>query len=326
MNIKEITVLLTLVVALLLSADVDARRSKKQEDYVADALGSVTCDGPKLRVAVYSFSATGKLAAVQGYNVGEGLAAQLATELSRTDCFIVLDRTAISHVLREQEMVLAGVSRRETGPGVGQITPPQYIIRGSVTELEANRKSRGFSVGLGLSDLPLGVKLGRKGSKAHVAMDLAIINATTGDTRSSHRVVADSKSGGWTLGLDFEKGSVGTDGFGREPLGIATRNALGQAVVKIIEDLDVEDWRSQVIEADRDVIYVNVGTGSGVSVGDTFRVSTVVRTLTDPSTGRVIDRIEREIGSLRITSLANRYAVAEPLDTLDIKRGDFVHL
>jgi len=55
-------------------------------------------------------------------------------------------------------------------------------------------------------------------------------------------------------------------------------------------------------------------------------VSTVVRTLTDPSTGRVIDRIEREVGSLRITSLANRYAVAELVGTLDIKRGDFVHL
>jgi len=64
----------------------------------------------------------------------------------------------------------------------------------------------------------------------------------------------------------------------------------------------------------------------GANVGDTFRLSTVVRTLTDPSTGRVIDRIEREVGSLRITSLANRYAVAELVGTLDIKRGDFVHL
>lgn len=326
MDIKWVFALLGCLVALTSGADAEARRVSEAPKELAEAMRAADCDGPKLRLAIYSFTATGKLAAVQGYNVGEGLAAQLATELSRTDCFIVLDRTAISQVMREQEMVLAGVSRRDIGPAAGNITPPQFIIKGAVTELETNRKSRGFSVGFGLSDLPLGVKLGRKGSKAHVAMDVAIVDAVSGRTRSARRVVADSKAGGWTLGLDFEQGSVGTDGFGREPLGIATRNALGQAVAAIIEELDVADWRSQVIDTVRDTIYVDVGAGSGVEVGDTFRVSTVVRTLTDPNTGAVIDRIEVPVGHLRITGLSDHYAVAEPVDTLDIKRGDFVHL
>lgn len=297
-----------------------------QGQALSDALAQLQCTLPKPRVAIYSFHATGKLAAFEGYNVGDALAAQLATELTRTGCFIVLDRTGLSNVLREQELALAGVVSRETGPRAGALIGAEVIIKGAITEFEPNARGRGMNVGLGLPNVPLGVRLGRNGNQAHVAMDLSIVDATTGQVRTAHRVSAASQSGGWTVGLDHERGSIGGDAFAKSPMGMAARNALGRATLHIASDLSGLPWRSQVVDAADDTLFLNAGTASGIQAGQTYRVSTVVRTLIDPATGLLLDRIERVIGQVRILTVKERYAIAEPLEGVEVSRGDFVHL
>lgn len=298
-----------------------------QEDSaeIDQILAALDCPKPKPRVAIYSFHATGKLAAFEGYNVGDALAAQLATELTRTGCFIVLDRTGLSNVLREQELALAGVVNSDTGAEAGRVIGAEVIIKGAVTEFESNKRGRGLNIGLGLPDIPLGVRLGRRGNRAHVAMDLSIIDASSGEVRAAHRVEADSTSGGWTLGLDHERGSIGGDTFAKSPLGIASRNALGQAIVQLAGDLQGVPWRSQIIDAVGELLFVNAGRATGIEAGDTFTVATVVHTLVDPSTGLLLDTVEREVGTLKIVAVEEKYAVAEAVGKLDARRGDFVY-
>ena len=91
MNGKLRLILLSLLGlgVLLISTVVDAKNSEAEARDIREALDNLQCDGPKTRVGVYGFYATGKMAAFEGYNVGDGLAAQLATELARTDCFDV---------------------------------------------------------------------------------------------------------------------------------------------------------------------------------------------------------------------------------------------
>lgn len=327
----KITTRLTVLALLgLLALSVAAFARADDEDLSAEEikqrLENLTCGGPKVRVAIYSFYATGKLAAFEGYNVGDGLAAQLATELTRTDCFIVLDRTGLSPVLREQELSLAGVVNRETGPAAGRMVGAEVIIKGTVTEYEPNERGGGLTVGAAIPSLPFGVRLGRNGSKAHVGLDVSIIDASTGQVTAAHRVTADSKSGGWTIGLDHERASIGGDRFSKSPLGIAARNALGKAVLVLADDLGDQPWRSQVVDSSDNTIFLNAGVATGIREGDVFRVSTVVRTLVDPSTGLLLDTVEREVGQVRILSVREKYAMAEPLDGIRVKRGDYVHL
>ena len=71
---------------------------------------------------------------------------------------------------------------------------------------------------------------------------------------------------------------------------------------------------------------MNANLASGVQNGDMFKVSTVVRVLVDPSNGMVMDTIERQIGRVRIVEVTERYARAELVGEMHIKRGDFVHL
>ncbi len=329
MNAKLRLIMLSLLgLGILLAATiVDAKTGKDEAQDVSVALENLQCDGPKTRVGIYGFYATGKMAAFEGYNIGDGLAAQLATELARTDCFVVLDRTGISDILREQELTLAGVVSRETGPVAGHLIGAQVIIKGTITEFEPNKRGRGVNLGVALPNTPIGIRVGRNGNTAHVAMDLTVVDATTGQIKFSHRVQADSKSGGWTIGLDHKKASIGGDAFSKSPLGQASRHALGKAILLIVQDLDTVPWRSQVASVvDETTIYLNAGTGAGLRPGDTFKVSTPVRTIIDPATGLLLDRIEREVGQLRIVSVREKISIAEPIGEARFRRGDYVHL
>jgi curli biogenesis system outer membrane secretion channel CsgG len=327
---KLILLALTGLVCTLLFAAAEAKPKKARQPKTEEldaALAELECPGLKPRVAIYGFFATGKLASFEGYNVGDGLAAQLATSLTRTDCFVVLDRTGLSDILREQELGLAGVVNRDTAPGAGRLVGAEVIIKGTLTEFDPNKQGGGMTVGLALPKTPFGLRLGRNGSKAHVGLDISVIDATTGQVKFSHRVTADSKTGGWTIGLDFEDASIGGDSFAKSPLGIASRNALGQAVLLIAGDLRGSvQRRFQIASSDAGEVYLNANQASGVKTGDLYKVSTVVRTLVDPATGLLLDTVERQVGEVRIVEVTERYARAELVTGTRIKRGDFVHL
>jgi curli biogenesis system outer membrane secretion channel CsgG len=331
MKLGKLELLVTCLVAGLVLADDALARKKPGKDQSDDAPVAVApphCDGPRPRLAVFGFQATGKLGAFEGFNVGDALAAQLSTELERSGCFVVVDYTAMSQVMTVQEMGLAGVLDRETAPAVGQVIGAELILKGAVSEYEPNTRGRGLGIGFGDSSLPFGVRLGGQRNQAHVAMDLALVDASTGQTKFTHRVEASSKGSGFIIGLDFEKWNIGTDDFSKSPMGKATRNALAAAVTRLIEERQnlQLDWRMLVASAEGREVLLNAGSEAGLKVGDTYKVSTPIRTITDPRTGMVLRRVEREMGLVRIVSVENGLATAEPISAFEIKRGDVVHL
>ena len=147
------------------AAYADAKKKRKPKPPTAEEvqaqLEALPCPSLKPRVAIYGFYATGKMAAFEGYNVGDGLAAQLATELTRTGCFVVLDRTGLSNLLREQEMGLAGVVNRETAPQAGRMVGAEVIIKGTITEFDPNKRGGGVTLGVAIPNTPLGVRIDR---------------------------------------------------------------------------------------------------------------------------------------------------------------------
>lgn len=319
--------ILTLLTILAFSGNLMAGKGYKLEGRLNVAKpAQVNCKGPKPRVAIYAFRATGKLGAFEGYNVGEGLASQLATQLQSTGCFIVLDRTSLSTVLREQELGLAGVVNSETAPQAGRVIGADVVIKGAVTEYEPNKKGGGFQLGFALPDKPVGVRVGRNKTTAHVAMDISLIDAETGHVKAAHRVQADSSGGGWTLGLDHKRGSVGGDMFHKSPFGIASRNALDEAVTKIYADLSQVEWRAQVVKASGTTVYLNAGQNAGLKTGDQYQVSTVVESLIDPETGLLLEKIEVVVGRVEIQNVKDNYSVARMIGNFDTSRGDIIHL
>ena len=325
MNIKSLVAIPMLALAISGCQQQAVKPQADQSQAAAKAVKALaSCSGPKLRVAVLPFGATGKLGSYEGFDIGESLAAQLTTALTHTDCFVVADRMALSHVLREQEMGLVGVTNPETAPRAGGVIGAQVLIKADITEYEPNKESGGLNLGFASSKLPFGLRLGGSGSTSHVALDLRLLDATTGEVLFSRRVEASSKSSGLALGLDFKQMTLGGDKFYKTPLGQATRAALSDAVNLVIRDTRQIPWQGQVISTRGSSIFINAGQDVGLNIGDVLQVSGVAEELIDPESGRMLGRVESPLGRVQVTMVQDKYAVVSPLSQFEARRGDII--
>ena len=282
------------------------------------------CSGPRKRVAVLRFGGTGKYGAFEGWDVGEAIAAQLTTLLQKTDCFIVADRMALSEVLREQELGLAHVVTQESAAQAGRILGVQILIKGEITEFDNGAKGNGLTLGLGVADIPLGLRLGGNRQVARLGMDIRLIDATSGRILHTQSVTSDAKTYGLALGVDWDDVSIGSDHFSKTPLGQAAREAVGEAAGYIVNQMRDVDWTGQIVEARGATVFLNAGRDAGVRVGDLFTVSSVAQELVDPATGIVLGNIETPLGQVRVEAVDEKYAVAQTLGSFEPARGDLL--
>jgi curli biogenesis system outer membrane secretion channel CsgG len=321
MNSERLITLVAALLTLVACASTDAPASTDRAGLQSAA---PSCPGPKKRVAVLRFGGTGKYGGFEGWDVGEAMAARLATQLQLTGCFLIADRLALSEVLREQELGLAGVVGSETAPRPSKLLGAQVLIKGEITEFEPGRKGNGLTLGLGFDDIPLGLRLGGTRKLAHLAMDIRLLDASTGRVLQTHRVDSTAKSYGLALGVDYREGSIGTDNFSKTPFGEAAGKALVEAAGYILEEMRGVSWTGQVVEAQGSTVFLNVGRDSGIKVGDTFTVSGVARELVDPATGLSLGKIERPLGRVRVEAVDEKYSVAQMLGSFEVQRGDLL--
>ncbi len=178
------------IATLGLGACASAPKSAATTD--AEAVEQI-CAGPKKRVAILRFGGTGKYGAYEGWDVGEAIAGQLATALNATDCFIIADRMVLSEVLREQELGMAGVLAKESVTRTGRLIGAQVLIKGEITEFETGKKGNGLNLGFGFSKIPLGLRLGGNKKTAHIAIDLRMIDASTGEIIYAETITSEAK-------------------------------------------------------------------------------------------------------------------------------------
>jgi curli biogenesis system outer membrane secretion channel CsgG len=168
-------------------------------------------------------------------NTSNELADALSNELTATGKFKVVERQKLGAVLSEQELANLGLVRPGTGAKKGQLTGSQYIVLGKVTAYEegVSEESGGLSGGISLGGIRIGGGDRSNKSQAYIAVDLRVVDSTTGEVVYSRtvegRATSESKSqaGGISLGgID-----VGTDNSktSRAPVGKALRSALIEA-------------------------------------------------------------------------------------------------
>jgi curli biogenesis system outer membrane secretion channel CsgG len=136
-----------------------------------------------------------------GGQVGKDMADMLANELMGTKKFNVVERQKINAVLTEQDLAASGRIRKGTGAKTGQLTGAQYLVSGTVTSYEEGTASTGGGLSF------KGIRLGGSKGKAYIAVDLRVIDTTTGEVVDSRTVEANSSKGGLNLG--FFKSGVG---------------------------------------------------------------------------------------------------------------------
>jgi curli biogenesis system outer membrane secretion channel CsgG len=155
--------------------------------------------------------------------VGWELSGMLSNELSSSGAFHVVERQKLEKVLEEQNLGASGRVAPGQGAKIGKLTGAQYLITGTVSAFEENTSSTGGGLSF------KGIGLGGKQSEAYMAIDLRVIDTTTGDIAYSRTVEGRSKSSGVAVGIS--RGGFGGSLAHEEntPAGKAIRAALVEA-------------------------------------------------------------------------------------------------
>jgi curli biogenesis system outer membrane secretion channel CsgG len=284
--------------------------------------------GPKRVVSVGKFDSIGAFNAKYGeWDIGGGLSAMLTTALAESGRFIVVERAQLRQLTTEQELKAAGVTNPETGPELGKLAGVQFLIFGAVTEFGADDRGGGFSFGgaRGGSN-PLSAALSSQSASGAVALDVRIVDASTGQVTEVYKVKEPLESSGFDLSLGAKGMSLGSNQFLRTPLGEAVRRAITQVVDRLVAEAGRRPWLGLVVEVNEKEAVINAGTNSGLKPGDRFVIERIGRKMTDPATGEVLSVRKQEVAFFEVTSVEERIAIGkfESLANEPPRRGDSV--
>ncbi len=204
-----------------------------QVDNNAGAAPLPPYSGPKARIAVADFDV--KAANRAGREIGSGLREMLVTALLNSNRFSVVERQALSAVMQEQELSASGAAQSSTGPQRGKIKTADLIITAAVTEFEpqASGGRAGIGGGGGVGSGILGGLLGAALNKAHMALDIRVVDTSTSEVLAATRVQGQASDisgaimggflGSWGLG-------GGLSAYANTPMEKAIRVCIIEAV------------------------------------------------------------------------------------------------
>lgn len=256
------------------------------------------------------------------WDLGGGMAEMATTALVETGKFKVLERQQIDDVIGEQDFGASGRVDPATAAKIGKILGAQYLLFGTVNEFEYSKSGEKGGVRVA------GFRVGGEQARAHVGMDVRIVDAVTGEIPFSTRATADASRSSFKVSYSSSDFGANIGAFKKTPLGEATRKAINDAVAKIARDFGGEaaapapvTWSGKLVIAEGGALVIKAGKKDGLKTGD---ILTVYRPKTVTAGGEVLTVGEDEIGKIRLTTVGESAASAEALEGKGFKTGDIV--
>ncbi|MFW5991740.1 MAG: CsgG/HfaB family protein [Halanaerobiaceae bacterium] len=189
----------------------------------------------KAKIAVYEIAdKTGQRKDnINSSVVTQGATDMMVTALHRSRQFVILDRVNFNNFINEQNLQAQDRIAPGEGPDIGNMSGPDYIISGAITEYQVDKDTGG-----------IGLKIAGKGgskkiARASCAVDLRLTNATTGEVvwgRSLKKEITGERVGLQVFSfmgdnvVEFESGK----GM-QEVINLVVRTLLEEAVFKMYE-------------------------------------------------------------------------------------------
>jgi curli biogenesis system outer membrane secretion channel CsgG len=264
----------------------------------------------KVRIAVMDFD---NKTPHGGWRIGQGASDMLATELVKKGDYSVIERDKLASLLKEQDLGATGRIDPSTAVKIGKVLGVSYIVTGSVTEY--GQSSSGGGGG--------GVNVGKKGY--HAAVDVRIVNATTGEI-----VFADTAEHSDTSVSVRVFGIGGGESFNEKKATKVLRAAIEKLVAKMsFEGGGGAGGATQAVEAmiadvDGSVVTLNQGSGAGFKVGQKVKIARKDKEIKDPATGQVIKVKYKNVGDIEITKVESSYSEGKIVSGSGFAVGDLV--
>ena len=305
------------------------------------AQGPVT--GPKIRIAVMettwdegvvqrAWMSGGNSPSVyleERQTFARGLTEMMVSELLKSGRFIVVERKALDDVFAEQNLQMSGAANPETASQAGRVVGAQFLIRPEITEFSYGdqAKTQGGSVRSPVNIPVVGrprVGGGRAKITASLVLDSRVIEVETAQILTSVKSDAEAEQSMNNFDLGTAVFDYNNTEFEKTPLGAATREAVAEAVQRLVAELGNKPWQGRVVTVQGGQIIVNVGQGSGINVGDVLEVFRGGEKLVDPETGVSLGQMETKLGRMRVITLQEKFLIAQPLEGVTAQRGDIV--
>jgi len=298
----------------------------------------------KKRVAIMSFEYGTVMSSVQAMfgsnqDVGKGISDLLVTKLVNDGQYSVIERAMLDKIIAEQNFSNSDRADSNSAAKIGRILGVDAIITGSITQFGRDDKHTNIGGG-GLAAATGRYGFGgvsHKEAKAVVAVTARLIDVNTAEILASVEGTGESKRSGNSLigggGSGWSGGGGGLDmgssNFGSTIIGEAVHQAvdnLGAALDAKAASLPEHKVIVAGIVADVSggTLVLNVGSRSGLKVGDVLEVSRPTKTIKDPTTGKVLRTLADKVGTATITDVDEGSATASFTGNSAAKVGDSV--
>ena len=244
------------------------------------------------------------------WDLGDAWGTILTDQLVQSGKFIVLGEADMrGAAIAEQDFAASGrTAGGKKAPKTGRMSPAQLLVKGAITHVQ---ETKGGGGGFGFK----GISIGGDAGSAEINVTIYVVDSTTGQVKGSKSVVGKSGKKGLSLGyhgsaLGGLTGSLG--GFMKDNMGLATTDAINQAMAYIVSQLDSIPWEGSVALAKEDKLIINRGTREGVAVGMKFDIGKVEEVV-DDDTGEVIDSEMTKLGTVTVTEVKEKVAYTTPL-------------
>ena len=170
-------------------------------------------------------------------STSQTLTTMLSNELQSSGHFTVVERQGMRQILDEQELIDAGIVRPSTGPKKGMMTGAKYYVLGSVSDYQQNVETTSSSSG---SSFLVGESASANGQqKSYVALDIRVVDTTTGEIAYSRTIEGTStnsqKASGSSVGLP---GLIGHSSSQLSTTRTPASRAIRAAMIQVADYLD----------------------------------------------------------------------------------------
>jgi curli biogenesis system outer membrane secretion channel CsgG len=274
----------------------------------------------KIRVAVWEFENHSEQHYWFSNNLGPAARNHIDTQFSENKLlsakFSVIERDKLNLALKEQGLATAGAVDPTTAAKVGKILGVKYIVMGGIDKFNIDTSK---------------ASIGMLGVGGHMVQSFATINLRFVDSTTAERVISVSADGDVKSGGGFLKGTslsrdaewgIASETIQKAAKAVVDKLVAGEYLARISDAAAAGGVEGRIIKVEGNRAWINLGSLSGIKVGDKFHVFNTGEALIDPDTGAKLGTDERQTGNGAIIEVQSKYAVinftgaAKPKDTI----------
>ena len=217
----------------------------------------------------------------------------------------------MGEILNEQALGQSGAVKSETAAKTGNLLGAQFLITGAVTKFGLKSEGANYAV------------FKSKTQRAECTVDVRLMDASTGQI-----IMAESGDGVFEKETSQVLGMGGRAGYDETMGQDALRAAISKLMGNLVNKMTSQPWKGKIAKVDKNGVYVNAGTKTGLQAGDTLTVQELGDEITDPETGVSMGRAPGRIkGKVQVLSFFGEdSSICKVVNGSGFEKGDQVEL